>query len=99
MVVFVPPITSPTADTKWVSGAAATVTWDASNAPEQISNGSSVVLKRAGKILATLAEGFDLKCGSVEVTVPAGLETAKDYCITLFGDSGNMSSEFEICSA
>ncbi|KZV62607.1 hypothetical protein PENSPDRAFT_758571 [Peniophora sp. CONT] len=36
--VFVPPITSPTADTKWTAGAVETVTWDASNAPANISN-------------------------------------------------------------
>ncbi|KZV69008.1 hypothetical protein PENSPDRAFT_558618, partial [Peniophora sp. CONT] len=94
--IFVPPITSPTANTKWTSGAAEKVTWDTTNAPATISNRGTVVLNEAGLPIATLADGFDLSTGSVNVTVPSGLTTNKDYSITLFGDSGNVSPAFEI---
>ncbi|KZV63034.1 hypothetical protein PENSPDRAFT_692023 [Peniophora sp. CONT] len=47
----------------------------------------------------SFARDFDLLAGSVNVTVPAGLKTAKNYSITLYGDSGNISPDFEIDSA
>ncbi|KZV73997.1 hypothetical protein PENSPDRAFT_602070 [Peniophora sp. CONT] len=93
--VFVPKITSPTASTIWKSDAVETVTWDTSNAPAHISNGGLVVLNDDGLPMDTLAEGFDLRAGSVAVTVPTGLE-GFNYTITLFGDSGNVSPAFHI---
>ncbi|KZV62614.1 hypothetical protein PENSPDRAFT_758577 [Peniophora sp. CONT] len=98
--VFVPPITSPSASTKWTAGAVETVTWDTSNAPAQISNPSGiVVLEKGGLPVATLKDGFPITDGSVDVTVPANLTTGTDYTIILFGDSGNVSPQFEIDSA
>jgi len=94
--VFVPNITSPTADTVWTMGKVETVTWDPSNAPVNISNGASVYLKTYG----ILAKGFSLRSGSVNVTVPylwssmANPDTL--HRIILFGDSGNESADFKI---
>ncbi|KAF5387000.1 hypothetical protein D9615_001571 [Tricholomella constricta] len=94
--VFVPQITSPTADTVWTMGKTETVTWDTSNAPVNISNGASVYLEGYGRI----AEGFDLRSGSVDVKVPflpdGVVDSTKLYKIILFGDSGNESPDFKI---
>ncbi|KAF8883433.1 hypothetical protein BD779DRAFT_871489 [Infundibulicybe gibba] len=49
--VFVPPITSPKAGDVWVVGQTVEVTWDTSNAPVNISNGSSVVLRKGTSTL------------------------------------------------
>ncbi|KAJ7162709.1 hypothetical protein C8R43DRAFT_1062988 [Mycena crocata] len=97
--VFVPPITFPTAGTVWVSKTQQNVTWDASGAPENISN-ESMLLLRQGDITAPfiLAKDFDLRAGSLEITVPWVL-TATDYSLVLFGDSGNFSPEFTIQTA
>lgn len=94
--VFVPSITSPTPDTIWTMGKVETVTWDTSNAPVNISNGASVYLKDYG----TLVKGFDLRSGSVNVTVPflwdSMVNPDKLHRIILFGDSGNESADFKI---
>ncbi|KAJ7162746.1 hypothetical protein C8R43DRAFT_919652 [Mycena crocata] len=97
--VFVPPITFPTAGTVWVSKTQQNVTWDASGAPENISNESMLLLRHAD-VTATfiLAKDFDLRAGSLEITVPWVL-TATDYSLVLFGDSGNFSPEFTIQTA
>jgi len=94
--VFVPPILSPNAATVWTAGAVETVTWDASGAPADISNGAAVVLRKDNTNLATLASGFDLRSGSVDVTVPSDVAPGNDYQIILFGDSGNLSQDFTI---
>ncbi|GJE98575.1 GPI anchored serine-threonine rich family protein [Phanerochaete sordida] len=98
MTVYVPKITSPAAGTVWTAGNTYTVTWDTSDAPESISNGSKVVLAKGGSqdYQHPLAEGFDLRAGSVEITIPAGTAAGSDYAIVLFGDSGNYSPEFTI---
>ncbi|KAF5330503.1 hypothetical protein D9619_005305 [Psilocybe cf. subviscida] len=88
--VWVPHIVKPDASTVWYIGQQATVVWDTSDAPASISNAASVVLHGYG----TVAQGFDLRTGSVTFVVPevpAGLTH-----ITLFGDSGNISPDFNI---
>ncbi|KAJ6534169.1 hypothetical protein B0H19DRAFT_1271901 [Mycena capillaripes] len=96
--VFVPPITFPTAGTMWVSKTQQNVTWDASGAPASISNEAQLFLRKDG-ITAPfiLAQGFDLRAGSLEITVPWVL-TGTDYQLVLFGDSGNFSPVFTIQS-
>ncbi|KAF9469379.1 hypothetical protein BDZ94DRAFT_1133825, partial [Collybia nuda] len=89
--VFVPPILEPTASTVWKIGQTVTVTWDTSNAPENISNGSGVILKGT---FDYLAKDFDLRAGSVDLVVP--VVTPGKYQIILLGDSGNVSPEFTI---
>ncbi|KAI5900565.1 uncharacterized protein SCHCODRAFT_02483770 [Schizophyllum commune H4-8] len=96
--VWVPHILTPNAETVWTIGEPANVTWDTSDAPEQISNGAAVQLRK-GTPIGWLAQDFDLRAGYVEVTVPEDLEPGNDYSITLFGDSGNISEEFTIKAA
>ncbi|THV03959.1 hypothetical protein K435DRAFT_747168 [Dendrothele bispora CBS 962.96] len=70
---------------------------DTSNAPALISNAASVVLlvnDRPADV-PTLAQGFDLRSGFVEVIVP-DVTPGIDYSITLFGDSGNVGEKFAI---
>ncbi|KAF5373607.1 hypothetical protein D9758_000967 [Tetrapyrgos nigripes] len=101
--VFVPKINSPNNGTVWVIGAQAVVTWQNANAPDNISNGASVLLRKAGTVLKNstgqmyyLTQGFDLRAGFVEFIVPTDLVPGDDYAITLFGDSGNISQNFTI---
>lgn len=99
--VWNPNITSPDATTVWVVGTKVNVTWDTSDAPNQISNRAAVMLRDStGPVPAEnpfLKEfgSFDLRQGTVEVTVP-DVQTGSDYRIVLFGDSGNWSPEFNI---
>ncbi|KAF8888352.1 hypothetical protein BD779DRAFT_1440189 [Infundibulicybe gibba] len=93
--IFDPTITSPKAGDVWVVGQTVEVTWDTSNAPVDISNASSVWLRKGTSTL--LAQGFDLRSGSVSVVVPS-LVPGDDYHIILFGDSGNVSPAFSIVS-
>ncbi|KAK7453223.1 hypothetical protein VKT23_011902 [Stygiomarasmius scandens] len=98
--VFVPPITSPTVNNTWPVGSIQTVTWDTSDAPEQITNPIGRILLRHNDLSDTnhpIAEGFDILTGAVNVTVP-DVEPG-DYQIVLFGDSGNFSPTFSIVSA
>ncbi|KAJ7445900.1 hypothetical protein FB451DRAFT_1055444 [Mycena latifolia] len=107
--VFVPPITFPTAGTVWVSKTQQNVTWDASGAPSSISNEALLFLRSNDvthpcmHLLAhiypvfILAKGFDLRAGTLEITVPYVL-TGTDYQLVLFGDSGNFSPVFTIQS-
>ncbi|KAG6906521.1 hypothetical protein DXG01_013486 [Tephrocybe rancida] len=98
LTVFSPHIISPDTTTTWVVGNVETVTWDPSDVPVDIPTLASVVLNSvATGPLETLSTGFDLRSGSVDVTVPA--VTPGEYTITLFGDSGNRSPAFEIVSA
>ncbi|KAG6910288.1 hypothetical protein DXG01_011685 [Tephrocybe rancida] len=94
--VFVPTILTPTADTIWVMGTNASVTWKTDNAPVNISNGASVFLKGYGN----LAQGFSLRDGSVTFEVPFLYSTVfnpeEKHQIILFGDSGNDSANFTI---
>ncbi|KAF9038607.1 hypothetical protein BJ165DRAFT_401863 [Panaeolus papilionaceus] len=95
--VFVPPITSPVAGAVWTLGQTQTVTWDTSNAPVNITNKNGVIRLRRGTLTSPLilAKGFDIRLGSIEVTVPLVVES-DDYSLVLFGDSGNFSPEFTI---
>ncbi|THU84266.1 hypothetical protein K435DRAFT_686022, partial [Dendrothele bispora CBS 962.96] len=95
--VFAPPITSPVAGDVWVVGETKNVTWDVSHAPTQITNPEGTILLRKGNLTTTdiLATGFDIRDGSVEVTVP-DVEDDDDYSVVLFGDSGNWSPDFNI---
>ncbi|KAH9924669.1 uncharacterized protein BXZ73DRAFT_91242 [Epithele typhae] len=99
--VFVPPVTSPTSGDVWIVGTQQTVTWDISNAPQQITNPKGEVVLAKGGLLDIdhpLASGFDILDGSVNVTVPE-VDAGTDYTIVLFGDSGNDSANFTIISA
>ncbi|KAJ7816052.1 hypothetical protein B0H14DRAFT_2602892 [Mycena olivaceomarginata] len=102
--VFVPPITSPTAETVWVSKTQQTLTWDASGAPPNISNGALLLLRSNG-ITAPfiLAQDFDLRTGNLTITVPWGSDRNdlsaclnNALIVPVFGDSGNFSPEFTI---
>ncbi|KAJ7133807.1 hypothetical protein C8R46DRAFT_923507 [Mycena filopes] len=96
--VFSPRVTFPTAGTVLVSKAATTITWDTTNAPVNISN-KGLLMLRKGVLTAPfiLAEGFDLRTGSLDITVPNVLADS-DYEFVLFGDSGNFSPTFTIQS-
>ncbi|KAI4520991.1 hypothetical protein K525DRAFT_202337 [Schizophyllum commune Loenen D] len=92
--IYVPHILSPNATTVWTPGQKVNITWDASDAPAVINNEGLAVLGH-GAPCETLAENFDLRKGWVEITVPR-VDPAKDYTITLFGNSSNISEEFTI---
>ncbi|KAJ7140447.1 hypothetical protein C8R46DRAFT_1046947 [Mycena filopes] len=96
--VFSPRVTFPTAGTVLVSNATTTITWDTTNAPVVISN-EGLLMLRKGVLTAPfiLAEGFDLRTGSLTIKVPNVL-AASDYEFVLFGDSGNFSPTFTIQS-
>ncbi|EKM81594.1 hypothetical protein AGABI1DRAFT_83074 [Agaricus bisporus var. burnettii JB137-S8] len=95
--VFVPRITSPVAGDVWNSNQQAQVTWDTSDAPENITNSKGVVVLRRGDLATpvVLAGGFNILDGSVSFDVPL-VFSGDDYSITLFGDSGNFSPTFTI---
>ncbi|MFE5770311.1 hypothetical protein ACFQ7O_18325 [Streptomyces sp. NPDC056485] len=94
--VYVPPVTYPRRGTVWYTGRKYSVRWDASHPPARISNRSGrIMLRHAGRTLdPALAEGFDIRAGRAEVTVPD--VPPGRYRIVLFGDSGNFSPEFVI---
>ncbi|KAJ7022313.1 hypothetical protein C8F04DRAFT_971674 [Mycena alexandri] len=96
--VFSPPITFPTAGTVLVSKTQTTITWDATGAPVNISNKALLMLRKGDRTAPfILAEGFDLRTGSLDITVPNVLADT-DYEFVLFGDSGNFSPTFTIQS-
>jgi len=93
--VWAPTILTPDTNTIWKIGTCQNVTWDTSNAPVNISNGSGVQLINANRtFLQFLAKGFNLRNGFVDVTVPK--VTPGQFMITLFGDSGDTSPLFQI---
>ncbi|KZT73853.1 hypothetical protein DAEQUDRAFT_644010, partial [Daedalea quercina L-15889] len=94
--IWDPEILTPNAQTVWVQGQTYEVTWDTANPPANVSNPYGQVLLGKGGVEAVLASDFALTDGSVEVTVPTGLEPGSDYEVILFGDSGNISPEFTI---
>lgn len=51
--IFDPMVLTPNAQEGWVIGTQANVTWDTSNAPENISNESLVALAKGGRTLAS----------------------------------------------
>ncbi|KAJ3475658.1 hypothetical protein NLI96_g11692 [Meripilus lineatus] len=95
--VFVPRIITPDASTVWHSGEIQTVTWDISDAPQNITNSIGFILLRAGEISTPviLADNFNILDAQVNLTVPNVL-TRDDFSIVLFGDSGNFSPQFTI---
>ncbi|KAJ7203892.1 hypothetical protein GGX14DRAFT_648167 [Mycena pura] len=98
LVVFVPPVTFPTADIVLTSNlkTLVNITWDASGAPNRISN-EALLLLHKGTVTAPfiIAKGFYLHAGSLEVTVPYVLTGSVCY---VYGDSGNLSPMFSINS-
>ncbi|KAH7097571.1 hypothetical protein BKA62DRAFT_716066 [Auriculariales sp. MPI-PUGE-AT-0066] len=95
--VWVPHIEVPNADTVWTRGTTVTVEWATDDAPDNISNGAAIYLRKGNStFLDPLATGFDLRAGQYPVELPDTLEPASDYVIVLFGDSGNWSDEFTI---
>ncbi|KAL5514688.1 hypothetical protein ACEPAG_2004 [Sanghuangporus baumii] len=101
--IWSPKVLTPNEEVGWVIGTRANVTWDTSNPPAIISNGSRVQLVKGGIPLASgpgsftdpLAVGFNLLAGFVEITVP-DIEPGSDYQVVLFGDSGNLGPLFSI---
>ncbi|VDB82894.1 unnamed protein product [Peniophora sp. CBMAI 1063] len=98
--VWDPTILTPNASTVWEAGANVTVTWETDDAPTNISNGAAIFLRDNTTLYQpALAEGFDLRGGSQDITLPENLTTASDFRIVLFGDSGNWSPEFTVIGA
>ncbi|KAK0489241.1 hypothetical protein IW261DRAFT_1443900 [Armillaria novae-zelandiae] len=94
--VYDPPITSPDANTVWTVNTTQTVTWDTSDPPTQITNPiGSIMLRKNGFTVLTLAKGFDILLGEFEVIVP-DVPESNEYILVLMGDSGNWSPEFTI---
>ncbi|TFK75403.1 hypothetical protein BDN72DRAFT_516476 [Pluteus cervinus] len=95
--VFVPPVLTPAEGAVWPIGSTQTVTWDVTNPPKQITNPVGRILLRQGGLTTniTLASGFDILLGTIDVTVP-DVTPDSDYAIVLFGDSGNFSPDFII---
>ncbi|KAI0737540.1 hypothetical protein C8Q80DRAFT_1211723 [Daedaleopsis nitida] len=95
--LWVPAITYPQLGTVWHSGESQKVTWDISNPPASVSDPTGMITLRKGGIAQgiTVADGFPLAAGQVEVTVP-GVLSGDDYQLVLFGDSGNVSPMFTI---
>ncbi|KZV71615.1 hypothetical protein PENSPDRAFT_577463 [Peniophora sp. CONT] len=95
--VWDPTILIPNATTVWEAGSTVNVTWATDDAPTNISNGAAIFLRDNTTLYEpALAEGFDLRSGSQEITLPANLTADSDFRIVLFGDSGNWSPEFTI---
>ncbi|KZV75746.1 hypothetical protein PENSPDRAFT_570931 [Peniophora sp. CONT] len=96
--VWNPHIEVPNHDTVWKAGYTYEVIWDTSDAPENISNGAAIFLRRHDRTFVNdpLALGFDLRSGHQEVTVPQWVQPGDDYQIVLFGDSGNFGEPFTI---
>ncbi|KAJ7579207.1 hypothetical protein C8J56DRAFT_339443 [Mycena floridula] len=97
--VFVPPVLTPKQGDVWTVGQNQTVTWDVSGAPARLTNPHGTIMLRKGDrtLKVTLASGFDILSGAINVTVPAQ-PAGDDYAIVLFGDSGNFSPRFSIQS-
>ena len=95
--VFVPPVLTPTTGTVWPIGTTQNVTWDTSNAPQNITNKEGLILlRKAGETTPVILQNnFDILLGSIEITVPWVVD-GTDYSIILLGDSGNDSQDFTI---
>ncbi|KAI0053970.1 hypothetical protein FA95DRAFT_1579052 [Auriscalpium vulgare] len=95
--VYTPPVLYPHAGTVWKIGNRHNVTWDVSDPPVNITNKIGFIVLRKGNLATniTLASGFNILQGRVEVTVPK-VTPASDYSLVLFGDSGNFSPKFKI---
>ncbi|KAG7088278.1 hypothetical protein E1B28_012291 [Marasmius oreades] len=96
--VFAPPVTYPHNGVVWYCGDRYNVTWDTSNPPEQITNNEgTIILSHNGRLLLdhSLADGFNIMDGRVEVEVP-NVKVGNKYSIVLLGDSGNQGETFRI---
>ncbi|KAK2466608.1 hypothetical protein APHAL10511_000866 [Amanita phalloides] len=94
-VVWTPKILSPNTTTIWVAGEKEMVIWDTADTPPDVSNAGLVQIFKG----PALTSEFNLVAqkGSIQVTVPLDL-MADVYQIVLFGDSGNISPPFHICT-
>ena len=103
-IVYNPHITSPTASTVWSAGETYTVTWDTTDLPDEASDYKGMIklgytpADGAGGLNLhwTLADGFPIRNGQTEVTLPGDLQPRNDYIVVVFGDSGNASPMFTI---
>ncbi|GJE96383.1 hypothetical protein PsYK624_125790 [Phanerochaete sordida] len=95
--VWDPKVTFPTSGSVLQSGQTYTVTWDLSEKPAEVTNPIGHITLNFANIgtPVILAKGFQLTDGHADITIP-DVYTQSDYSITLFGDSGNWSEEFEI---
>ncbi|KAK0203272.1 hypothetical protein DFS33DRAFT_1505760 [Desarmillaria ectypa] len=98
--VFIPPVLYPHSGTVWTIKQRHNVTWDISIMPPYIINPTgSILLRKENKLTPViLAEGFDIRLGRIEVTVPWVIR-GDDYSLLLYGDSGNWSENFTITGA
>ncbi|TFY80914.1 hypothetical protein EWM64_g3099 [Hericium alpestre] len=100
-IVVDPQITTPTASTVWTVGSSVTVTWDTTQIPSSGNFTGQLILgfneneSENLQLDNPLAQGFDLRAGKVDVTVP-DVAPKSDYIVVLMGDSGNASPEFTI---
>ncbi|VDC06008.1 unnamed protein product [Peniophora sp. CBMAI 1063] len=96
--VWNPHIIYPNHNSVWKVGHTFEVVWDTSDAPENISNGAAIFLRRNGETFVNdpLALNFDLRSGHQSVTVPDWIRPGNGYEIVLFGDSGNFGEPFRI---
>ncbi|KAF7297717.1 hypothetical protein MKEN_01395100 [Mycena kentingensis (nom. inval.)] len=96
--VWAPTVLYPSEGAILTSGESCTLVWNATNPPAHISNGAFVLLRRNGRSYPfVLAKDFDLRAGSVTFPLPE-VFSGDDYSFVLFGDSGNFSPLFTICS-
>jgi len=88
----------------WTIGTKLNVTWSLADEPVNITNGIGMVILAKSQIRFNdapggfqdpLASGFDIRLGTIEITVP-DVTPADDYEVVLFGDSGNISQDFTI---
>ena len=80
--VWDPTILIPNATTTWEAGATVNVTWATDDAPVNISNGAAIFLRDNDTLYQpALAEGFDLRSGTQEITLPVNLTAASDFRI------------------
>ena len=80
--VWDPTIITPDATTVWEAGSVVNVTWETDDAPANISNGAAIFLRDNTTVFQpALAEGFDLRSGSQEVTIPSNITSGTDYRI------------------
>ncbi|KAF8740126.1 hypothetical protein AX14_008542 [Amanita brunnescens Koide BX004] len=93
--IWDPTILTPNKKTRWIAGGTETVTWETSNQPASVSNAGLVTI--AGGPALTAEFNLVQQDGSIQVTVPSNI-TAGVYQIILFGDSGNISPKFHICT-
>ncbi|KAI9465059.1 hypothetical protein BJY52DRAFT_761773 [Lactarius psammicola] len=103
--VWAPPIINPHKGTIWHIGSTATVSWNTSTRPMQVTNPTGTLLLgylrsdgEGGENLDVdhpLAQGFPLNAGKVKFVVPR-VKPRHNYIVALIGDSGNISPKFTI---